>query len=184
MGERPRDWVRAGGDMSKTARWTLPVIAALALGLSACGGGSVSQDTGAGSTATAANVTLTTPKTGCGSVPLPAVKDPDGVVAQLPAEQQVAYKGYPYTVHKSPWADWKPDGPGPYKVGVAWGPSTAGFQVDMGNALVDRLKASPLVSDVDFRSMGADVNIPAQLANFNALVNEGVDIIIVEPLLA
>ncbi len=170
--------------MSTTARLTVPLAAALALGLAACGGGSVSTGTSGGSTAATQNATLTAPKTGCGSVQLPAVKDPDGLVAKLPPEQQAAYEGYGYTVHKSPWADWKPQGPGPYKVGVAWGPTTAGFQVDMGKALVDRLKASPLVSDVDYRTMGADVNVPAQIANFNAMVNKGVDIIVVEPLLA
>ncbi|UGS36158.1 substrate-binding domain-containing protein [Capillimicrobium parvum] len=174
--------------MSKTVRCTAPFVAALALAVAGCGGGSSSGSgatAGTGSTgSTAEAVALTTPAAGCGSLPLPAVQDPDGVVAQLPADHQAAYKGYPYVVHKSPWADWKPKGEPPYKVGVAWGPSTAGFQVDMGKALVDRLKASPLVSDVEYRTMGADVNVPAQLANYNALVNEGVDIMIVEPLLA
>lgn len=113
-----------------------------------------------------------------------AVKDPDGVVAQLPADQQAAYQGYPYAVQKSPWADWKPKGAPPYKVGVVWGPATAGFQNDMGQAVVDKLKSSPLVSDVEFRTMGADVNIPNALANYNAFVNEGVDLIILEPLIA
>src|SRR4051794_3503546 len=63
------------------------------------------------------------------------------------------------------------------------GPSTAGFQVEMGNAVVDRLKKSPLVGNVDFRAMGNDVNIPVALQNFNTFISQGVDLIIAEPLL-
>src|SRR3954463_16227679 len=157
--------------------WMVLGIVALLLGVAACGGSS------GGSGPSGSNVSLQEPKSGCGSVPLPAVKDPDGVVAQLPAEQKAAYRGYPYTVHKSMWGNWKPKGPGPYDVGVVWGPSTAGFQVEMGNALKDRLKSSPLVRSVDFRPMGDDVNIPVALANFNAFIAKGVDLIVAEPLL-
>ncbi|MFL5847068.1 MAG: substrate-binding domain-containing protein [Solirubrobacteraceae bacterium] len=153
------------------------LAASALLGLAACGGGSGSS----GPSGT--KVSLEEPKSGCGSVPVPAVQDPDGVVAQLPAEQKAAYEGYAYPVHKSMWSDWKPDDAGPYDVGVVWGPSTAGFQVDMGEAVVDRLKSSPLIGDVDFRSMGADVNIPVALSNFNAFIAKGVDLIIAEPLL-
>ena len=147
------------------------------LGLAACGG------TSSGGGASGTTVALKEPASGCGSVPLPAVKDPDGVVAQLPAEQKAAFVGYPYTVHKSMWGDWKPKGSPPYDIGVVWGPSTAGFQVEMGKAVVDRLKKSPLVGNVDFRAMGNDVNIPVALQNFNTFIAKGVDLIIAEPLL-
>jgi len=159
-------------------RWSCALVTTVALlGLAACGGSS-----GAGGTS-GSKVALKEPASGCGSVPLPAVKDPNEVVVQLPAEQKAAYRGYPYTVHKSMWSDWKPNGPGPYDVGVVWGPSTAGFQVEMGNAVVARLKSSPLVRSVDFRPMGDDVNVPIALANFNAFIAKGVDLIIAEPLL-
>jgi ribose transport system substrate-binding protein len=158
--------------------WPGALVAAVAaLGLAACGGSS------GGGGASGSDVALKEPASGCGSVPLPAVKDPDGVVAQLPAEQKAAFEGYPYTVHKSMWSNWKPTGPGPYDVGVVWGPSTAGFQVEMGNALQERLKSSPVVRSVDFRPMGDDVNIPIALANFNSFIAKGVDLIIAEPLL-
>src|SRR3954452_13008746 len=156
--------------------WVLSASVAL-LGLAACGAGSSSG----GSSGT--TVSLKAPASGCGSVPLTAVKDPDGVVAQLPADQKAAYFGYPYTVHKSMWSDWKTNGPGPYNIGVVSGTSTAGFQVEMGNAVVDRLKKSPLVGNVDFRAMGNDVNIPVALQNFNTFISQGVDLIIAEPLL-
>ena len=157
--------------------WMVLGIVALLLGVAACGGSS------GGSGPSGSNVSLQEPKSGCGSVSLEAVKDPDGVVAQLPAKQKDAYVGYPYTVHKSMWSDWKPKGSPPYDVGVVWGPSTAGFQVEMGKALVDRLKSSPLVGGVDFRPMGNDVNIPVALQNFNTFIAKGVDLIVAEPLL-
>src|SRR3954447_18266466 len=156
--------------------WVLSASVAL-LGLAACGGSS-----GGGGPSGSA-VSLKAPASGCGSVPLTAVKDPDGVVAQLPPDQKSAYFGYPYTVHKSMWSDWKPKGPGPYDIGAVWGPSTAGFQVEMGKAVVDRLKTSPLVGNVDFRAMGNDVNIPVALQNFNTFISKDVDLIIAEPLL-
>src|SRR3954463_9780644 len=157
--------------------WMVLGIVALLLGVAACGGSS------GGSGPSGSNVSLQEPKSGCGSVSLEAVKDPDGVVAQLPAKQKDAYVGYPYTVHKSMWSDWKPKRSPPYDVGVVWGPSTAGFQVEMGKAVVDRLKSSPLVGNVDFRPMGNDVNIPVALQNFNTFVSQGKDLIIAEPLL-
>src|SRR3954447_24042479 len=120
--------------MRATIRFVWLLVGSVALlGLAACGG------TSAGGGPSGKTVALKTPASGCGSVPLSAVKDPDGVVAQLPADQKAAYAGYPYTVHKSMWSDWKPKGAAPYDIGVVWGPSTAGFQVDMGNAVVDRL---------------------------------------------
>src|SRR3954469_14978032 len=93
------------------------LAAAAVLGLAACGGGSTTTTAGSStSQGGAEQVSSTTPENGCGSVNLPAVKDPDGVVAQLPAENRAAYRGYPYVVHKSPWADWRPKGEPPYRV--------------------------------------------------------------------
>ena len=86
--------------MSIRARRTVPLFAVMALGLAACGGGSASQGTSDASGGTAADTAATTiaaapPKTGCGSLPLPTVKDPDGVVAALPRRAPVRIRGLP-----------------------------------------------------------------------------------------
>src|SRR5262249_46622113 len=98
-------------------------VVALATTLGACASNSSS-----GSSTTAGKVPPTIAQSGCGSLPLHPVKDPDGVIAALPKQYQGYYKGYTVAVHKSPWINWKPTHAPPYHVAVAWSPLVSDFQ--------------------------------------------------------
>ena len=156
------------------------LIGVASLTITACGGGSSNSQEGT----TGKKVSATVPKTGCGSLQLPAVKDVDGVVKTLPASTQASYEGLSLPVTKSNWENFKPKGPPPYKVAVVWGPATPGFNNIVGAAVVKRLKASPLVESVTYQTMGPEVNVPTALANVKNAIAKEVDIIVLEPMLS
>src|SRR4051794_39957153 len=81
--------------------------AVLALTLAACGEGSDAASS-AGSPADPS----------CVTVPDVAAKDPQGVLAKLPADVAAAFNGYPGEILPSAWAGWKADHAAPYKVGI------------------------------------------------------------------
>lgn len=153
------------------------VAVTAAAALSACGSDSSSSGGTSGK-----EVSLAAPTSGCGSVQLPKVKDPDGVVASLPAETQKGYAGLTVPVTKSPWENFKPKHSPPYKVAVIWGNVAPGFQNTGSAAVVKALKASPIVGSVDFKTTGAEVDVGIALRNFNQAIAQKADIIVVEPL--
>jgi ribose transport system substrate-binding protein len=152
---------------------------AMCVALTACGGSSGSD----GSTPSASKaVTVKTLATGCGSLPVPAVKDPDGVVAALPKQQRDAFGGYSVAVKKSPWATWKPKHPPPYTVGIAWQPLVSDFQVKNLEAIQAGLKKDPDIGKVITLSTGQDFNVPAQISQIDGFIKKGLDIVIVQAL--
>ena len=168
--------------MNRPNRWIVAtcLIAATCL-LAACG---KSSDSGGGSTGigTGKVASATPPASGCGSYEAPTVKDPDGVVAALPKALKDRYAGYPYTVRKSAWSDWKPKHGPPYKVGVQWAQLSTDFQVQVSQRLVKELKKNPDISDVTFQSTGSNLDVPQQLQQTQALIRSEPDIIILEEL--
>jgi ribose transport system substrate-binding protein len=122
----------------------------------------------------------TAPKTGCGSFPLPAVDDPDGVVRALPARYARPYAGYRSTVRRSAWADWKPNHGPPYTVAIVWNALGTNFQVDITNEMRAEFSAAPEVGKVIFRTTG-DVDVPHELALFDAVVRQRPDLVVLEP---
>ena len=156
------------------------LIALAAAALAACGGSSSSSQKGS----TGKNVGLETPKSGCGSLQLPTVEDADGVVKSLPTVVQENYQGLSLPVTKSNWQNFKPKGAPPYNVAVVWGPATPGFNNIVGAAVVKRLKQSPVVGSVTYKTMGPEVNVPTALANVNNAIAQKADIIILEPMLS
>jgi ribose transport system substrate-binding protein len=163
---------------TKRLRTSICAAAILVAAAIAGCGGSVSN--GSPSATHAAAKTPPAPATGCGSVQMPAAQDPDGILASLPKSYASNYAGYTTPVRKSNWSDWKPDGPGPYKVGIVWGPISNSFQVDVTDALKQRLQDSPNVSDVIFRPT-TQVDIPREIGTLNEFIRDGVDIIILQP---
>lgn len=148
-------------------------VAALALGISACG-----SDAGQGGASSGR-----TPVAGeCGSVPQIAPKDPENVLKSLPAEVAAAYNGYPTEVLPSAWADWKPSHPGPYKVGILWQPVVSSFVTATLDALTKELEASGKVDIIASLAPQNPTDIPGSLQLFNQLVAKKPDIIILMPL--
>jgi ribose transport system substrate-binding protein len=174
-------------------RWTAVVAgaAALALGASACGGVRGASTDGTASTAAAAHVpafakNFQAPATGCGSFAAPAPADPDGVIAALPAAQRDALAGYTnfegstIKITASTWKDWKPTHAGPFTVAISWGQLVSDFQVQTYADLQSDLKQSPSVKQVLAKSTGSNLDIAQQLSQYNALVQQKPDLIILE----
>src|SRR6478752_782504 len=135
--------------MNRPTRWIFAIcLFAAACAIAACGSsGQSSEFTGTGKVASA-----TPPASGCGSFTAPQVKDPDGVIASLSKNLQGRYAGYPYTVRKSAWSDWKPKHGPPYNVGVFGAQLATDFQIQVSSRLVKQLKKNPDIGKVTFQS--------------------------------
>lgn len=116
----------------------------------------------------------------CGVTPTVAPDDPDGAVAALSAENQELYNGYAYTVRASDWADWAPDGEGPYTVGIAWATLQNPYQVALLDAIEQGLEASDQIADV-VTTTATSNDVSAQIQQYSALVQQGVDLIVYQP---
>jgi ribose transport system substrate-binding protein len=169
---------------------TAVTVALMAVGCGNSGGGTGGGTSGGG-TAAGANVPayakdFTPPTSGCGSFPVKAPADPDGVIAALdPAHQQALggyadYKGSTIQVLKSRWADWKPSHPGPYRVAVSWGQLVSDFQVQIVDNLKKDLSGYDSIGDVEVRTTGSNLDIGQQLQQYNSLVQSKPDLIIME----
>lgn len=176
-------------------RWTAIAAsaAALSLAVSACGGVRGESGTGAGSASTTAAADVPAfakdfrpPASGCGSFPAPAPADPDGVIAALPQAQQDALAGYTnfegstIKILESAWKDWKPSHAGPYTVAISWGQLVSDFQVQTYDDLQSDLKQSSAVKSVLAKSTGSNLDVAQQLSQYNALVQQQPDLIILE----
>src|SRR4051795_6718547 len=109
-------------------RRVVAAVAAVAMVAAGCGNsGSGGGSAAGGAEGPAFAEDFQPPAAGCGSYPVKAPADPDGVIAQLDAAHKDAlggytdFKGSTVKVLKSRWAGWKPSHPGPYKVAVSWG---------------------------------------------------------------
>lgn len=118
----------------------------------------------------------------CGKLPTVAPKDPQGVLEQLPEEMHAAYNGYPTDVVKSPWADWEPSHPAPYKVAIVWQPNLNSFTNRQLQALQERLEASGDIDIVSTTAPQSPADIPGAVQLYNQAVAESPDLIITMPL--
>ena len=156
------------------------MLIVLSTALTACGssGGSNGSFTKA---ASAPAVSFDIPKSGCGAVATPEPRDPDGVLAALPAEYQQQYAGYANAVHKTPWANFKPDHGPPYKVTLSFAQITGPTQLAMYEGMKKAFANNP---DIKFDAVtsGSQLNIPLQLQQFQSQLDSKPDLMIVEPL--
>ena len=164
--------------MTRTVRGILcgAALCAAACVLVACGSSDSDSGSGGGKSAS-----LEIPKSGCGAVATPPAKDPDGVLASLPASTQAQYAGYTSPVNKNIWADFKPNHPPPYKVGVSFAQLSNETQSGIYNSIKKDLEADPDIK-VTAVTTGDQLNIPQQIQQFNSLIAEKPDVLIIEPL--
>jgi len=172
-------------------RWTVPLLlVALAFGLAACGGdddgGSSGSTSSTATTGATEEVALTEipPAGECGYYELKPPADPDNILGELPAEHQEHYAGYIEPVRKSAWTDWTPSGAEPYTVGIQWAALNTDYQTLMTDQIQEDLKASPMVGDVIFQSTKDSIDVASQIQQFEALLRQEPDIIILQPIQA
>lgn len=118
----------------------------------------------------------------CGTLPVHWPEDPDGVLDRLPEEVRAAYNGYRGTLHASPWADWTPEGPGPYRVAIVFTETGPPYQAALLQETVGLLEADELIESVRVTEAGKDA--ATQVSNFQAAIRDGVDIILYQPVQA
>jgi ABC-type sugar transport system substrate-binding protein len=165
-------------------------IAALALaaglGLAACSSGSSSSSSTGPSTSQSASVASTpgaasaaaAPAGKCGTIPTTLPKDPDGVIAALPASLQALYNGYPTGVYKSAFASWKPKSAANKTVGFLLSETNNGYQLALQQILSGMLKSAGYTVD----SVTSSDQVTDQVADFNQMVEKKVAAIVYEPL--
>lgn len=123
----------------------------------------------------------------CGNYTGSLPSDPDGVVAALPADTQAEYQEYPSEVLASAWADYE-GSEEPFSLGLTSLPATNAY-VNNAIELLQQLaseSADDGVTDEDVQIAvlpdPATMSPAEQLAQYNQLVADGVDGILLIPL--
>ena len=156
--------------MIRTAAVLSALLASVAL--AACG-----SDSSSSNIIPTKEVSAEIPASGCGSVPTPAPEDKDGALKALGEQYQASYAGYQTPISKSVWADYKPNHPPPYKVGISWGPLVTDVQIKNYNMLQKMLKAEGIEVSA---TTTEGVNIPQQLGQVQTLLRAKPDILVVQ----
>lgn len=159
-------------------------IALAAIGVTACGS-SQGGSTGTSDPVHKSNATaFTVPGGGCGSftAPLPA----GATIAQFTPQQKhniagyTAYSGSTLKVVQSAWRKWKPKHTGKFTVGISWGQLIGGFNTQVINAITATLKRDPEIGRVIVKTTGDNLNIAEQLSDYQSLVQNKPDIILLQ----
>lgn len=123
----------------------------------------------------------------CGVLPGSTPNDPDGVVPQLPADAQVGFADFPYTVQASAWADSEPR-TGPFSIGYsslplinAWGSDSYDYMTERVAELGDAGITDPELTN-GILPDPATMTPAEQIALYQQMVDQGVDGIIIIPL--
>jgi len=154
------------------------------LGLAACSSSSSSSSSAPASAAASATATSsassasTTSATSCGTIPTTLPSDPDGVIAALPSSLQTLYNGYPTTVYKSAFANWKPKSTTNKTVGFLLSETNNGYQLALAAILEGMLKGAGYTVD----AVTSSDEVTDQVADFNQMVEKKVAMIVYEPL--
>ena len=160
--------------------WRL-VVAALvsgfiAVGTAACGSSSSTNSAGSGSSSSSGGSASSTPAAdtssgACGTAKFTNPTDPDGVFAKLPAATQADYNGYEYPVYASKWDNWKPVGKS-LSVGISWDEPTNDFAAGTLATVEAAVKQMPNVGKVTTLASAADTDIPAQIQQYESLLQQ------------
>jgi ribose transport system substrate-binding protein len=116
----------------------------------------------------------------CGTLPRVAPKDPQKALATTTATVKTYYNGWPFQLYKSQLANWKPKGKAPYTVGVLFDGLSNPFQAYVFNTLQKFLNRSPAIDKV-IGVVSEAGNPTKEVQNYQSLVQQGADLIIVQP---
>ncbi|HEY7206730.1 MAG TPA: substrate-binding domain-containing protein [Gaiellaceae bacterium] len=116
----------------------------------------------------------------CGTLPVVAPKDPAKTLARATARAKSYYNGWPFPLQRSALRNWKPNGKPPYTIGVLFDGLGNPFQAYVYNVMQKALKASPSVGKV-IAVVGEAGNPTKEVQAYQSLVQQGADLIIVQP---
>jgi ribose transport system substrate-binding protein len=145
------------------------------MALTACSGSSSSSKSS--SSGTSGSTSSTT----CGSIPTVRPADSSGELSKLPGNISAWYNGADAPILNSAWSDWKPKHAAPYTVGISYGALTNPFQTGFFNAIQRDLRQSRMIKNVVAYSIPGSNDIQVQLQQYNSLVQQGVDLIFMQP---
>jgi ribose transport system substrate-binding protein len=104
-------------------------------------------------------------------------KDPDGVVAQLTGAAKTGMGGYPGTVYKSPWVNFKSKHGPPWKIGMSNNEGNLNAQ-DVLRGLQQGAKDNPgKVSKIVSTTPSTPNDVATQIQQMRSLLQQHVDII-------
>jgi ribose transport system substrate-binding protein len=154
--------------------------------IAACGSSSDNSSSSAGTTAAGAGANASTSTAaassggGASCIPPPPTnmpKDPDGVVAGLTGAAKAGMGGYPGTVYKSPWIDFKSKHGPPYKIGMSNNEGNLNAQ-DLLRGLKQAQKDNPgKVSQIISTTPSTPNDVATQIQQMRSLLQQHVDII-------
>jgi ribose transport system substrate-binding protein len=143
------------------------VVAATAVFFAVAAGGS----SAAGAKAAAVSTACVPPP------PSKLPNDPDGVAATLTGAAKAAMGGYPGTVYKSPWANFKPKTGPPWKIGMSNNEANLNA-VDLLVGLKEAAAANPgKVSQIVSTTPATPNDVPVQIQQMRSLLQQHVNII-------
>ena len=116
----------------------------------------------------------------CGTLPKVAPNDPQKALTGTTVKVKTYYNGWPFQLYKSQLANWKPKGKGPYTVGILFDGLSNPFQAYVFNSLQKFLNRSPAVDKV-IGVVSEAGNPTKEVQNYQSLVQQGADLIIVQP---
>lgn len=113
----------------------------------------------------------------CGAVPDRGANDPNGLLADFPAEISDGYNLYPYEIRESAWADYVSPKGGDYTAALVGMPPASPFIASMMEALRASLDDAGVEIIADF-APDDPTNVPLQLQQFNEALALKPDVII------
>ena len=116
----------------------------------------------------------------CGALPRVAPTDPQGALKTTTSTVKSYYNGWPFPLKKSQLANWKPKGNGPYTVGILFDGLSNPFQAYVFNSLQKFLNRSRAIDKV-IAVVSEAGNPTKEVQNYQSLVQQGADLIIVQP---
>ncbi len=157
--------------------------------LAACGSSSSTKSSSSSAAASAGSSSTTATSAGASAstgttpacvppVPSNLPTDPDGVAANLTGAAKDAMGGYPGTVYKSPWGNFKPKHGPPWKIGMSNNEGNLNA-VDVGIGLKNEAALNPgLVSGIVTTTPPTPNDVATQIQQMRSLVQQHVDFII------
>jgi ribose transport system substrate-binding protein len=109
-----------------------------------------------------------------------APKDAQKALSGATATARSYYNGWPFPLQKSALGNWKPKGKAPYTVGILFDGLSNPFQAYVFNLMQKFLNRSPMIDKV-IGVVSEAGNPTKEVQNYQSLVQQGADLIIVQP---